>query len=132
MVIEAQQGTNETELKDFLALSFPGTTPKELDLHYVMLLLPTGQSLEATGSYSGIQTRGWFKKTFNRAKRSVSRTYKKVRKTPAFKKVSQVAKQVGKTTQQVTKQVGKTAQQGTKVFGGGLKKGWTSSKWAAG
>ena len=121
LVIEAQQGTHETELEDFLALSLPGTSPAELDLHHVMLLLPNGHSLEATGSYSGIQTRGWFKKTFKKAKRGVNRTYKKVRKTRAFKKVNQVAKQAGKT-----------AKQGSKIAGTGLKQGVSATKWAAG
>ena len=121
IVIEAQQGTNDTELEDFLALSFPGTTPKELDSHYVMLLLPTGQSLEATGSYSGIHTRNWLKKTFNRTKKSVSKGYRKVTTSPAFKKVSKGAQQVGKA-----------AQQGTKAVGGGLKKGWDNRQWVAG
>ncbi len=132
LVIEAQQGTHETELEDFLALSFPGTTPKELDLHHVMLLLPDGKSLEATGSYSGIHTRNWFKRTFNKAKKTVNRTYKKVKKTRAFKKVNQAAKQVGKTANQAAKQVGKTAKQGTKIIGSGVKQGVSATKWAAG
>jgi len=121
LVIEAQQGTNDTEIDDFLALSFPGTTPKELDFHYLMLLLPNGQSLEATGSYSGIQTRGWLKNTFNKAKKTVNTNYKKVQKTPAFKKVNQAAQQVGKT-----------AQQGAKIVGTGVKQGVSATKWAAG
>ena len=119
--IEAQQGTHDTDLENFLALSFPGTTPKELDFHYLMLLLPNGQSLEATGSYSGIQTRGWLKKTFNKAKKTVNTNYRKVQKTRAFKKVNQAAKQVGKTTQQ-----------GAKIVGAGVKKGVSATKWAAG
>lgn len=121
IIIEAQQGTHDTDLKDFLALSFPGTTPKELDFHYLMLLLPNGQSLEATGSYSGIQTRGWLKNSFNKAKKTVNTNYKKVQKTPAFKKVNQAAKQVGKT-----------AQQGAKIVGTGVKQGVSATKWAAG
>ena len=60
LLIEAREGTHDLKLDVLLALSLPGTTPKELDLNYVILLLPDGQSLEATGSYSGIQTRGLF------------------------------------------------------------------------
>jgi hypothetical protein len=79
LLVEAQKGTNDTGVEELVALSLPGSTEKELDLHFVMLLLPTGQTLEATGSYSGIQPRGFFKKTFNKAKRTASRTYKKAR-----------------------------------------------------
>ena len=77
LLVEAQKGTNDTGIEKLVALSLPGSTEKELDLHFVMLLLPTGQTFEATGSYSGIQPRGFFKKTFNKAKRTASRTYKK-------------------------------------------------------
>ena len=62
LLIETEHGTHDTGIPDLLALSLPGGTPEELDLHHVMVLLPTGECLEVTGSYSGIQDRGFFKK----------------------------------------------------------------------
>jgi len=106
LLIEARQGTHDTPLEVLLALSIPGTTPKELDFHHLMLLLPTGRSLEATGSYSGIQTRGWFKKAFNTAKSGVSKG----------------VNAVGNTAKQGANIVGSGAQQGAKIIEGGAKK----------
>ena len=122
LLIEAEHGTQDTGIPDLLALSLPGVTPEELDLHYVMVLLPTGESLEATGSYSGIQDRGLFKKRKGpkRAKKrsnifkKVGSAFKQAKKSPAFKKASQVA------------------QQGTKIVGTGVKQGVSATKWAAG
>ncbi len=122
LVIEAEHETQDTGIPDLLALSLPGETPEELDLHYVMVLLPTGDSLEAVGFYSGIQDRGFWNKK-RKSKRAKKRTnlfkkvgaqFKKATKSPAFKKVAQVAKQ------------------GTKTVGGGINKGASASKWALG
>jgi hypothetical protein len=52
-------------------LSTPGSEPGELDVHIVQLLNPDGTSLVATGTYSGIQSRGLFdaaKKAATRAR----------------------------------------------------------------
>jgi hypothetical protein len=59
----------------------PGEAEKEGDLHHVMLLLPGGDSLEATGTYSGIHPRGFFNKTFSQAKKHANRAYKHARTT---------------------------------------------------
>jgi hypothetical protein len=118
LVIEAEHETQDTGIPDLLALSLPGETPEELDLHYVMVLLPTGESLEAVGSYSGIQDRGLFKKRKGQKRASIFKKvgakFKKATKSRAFKKVAQVTKQ------------------GTKSIGGGIKKGVSASKWAVG
>ncbi len=105
LLIEAQKGTNDTKIDELIALSLPGSKENELDLHFVMLLLPTGHTLEATGSYSGIQPRGFsFKKTFNQAKRAAGSAYKGASGT-----VSQVGKGVGQAAQQVGKGVSQAA-----------------------
>jgi hypothetical protein len=84
LLIEAKQGSHELDIEDPLALSIPGTAGGQADNHYVMLLLPGGQSLEATGTYSGIRPRGLFDqavKGFNRAKRDANRAYRQARST---------------------------------------------------
>ena len=122
LLIEAERGTHDTGIPDLLALSLPGGTLEEINLHDVILLLPNGETLESTGSYSGIQERGFWnkkRKTKKAKKRSnifrkVASGYKRATKSPAFKNIA------GK------------ARKSTKAVGGGLKKGWTSTKWAAG
>ena len=54
-LLEAHVGKHEESLTDPLALSATGIEP---DSHHLVLLLPDGKSLEATGSYSGIRSRG--------------------------------------------------------------------------
>ena len=73
LLLEARRGTHEAKLDVLLALSLPGTTPKEFDLHYLMLLLPTGESLEAIGSYSGVQTRSLLTDGFSTIKTGVTK-----------------------------------------------------------
>ncbi|MDH5426554.1 MAG: hypothetical protein OEZ57_08415 [Nitrospirota bacterium] len=122
LLIEAKHETQDTGIPDLLALSLPGETPEELDVHYLMVLLPTGDSLEAVGSYSGIQDRGFWdkKRKSKRAKKrasifnKVGAKFTKATKSPAFKKVAQVT------------------EQGTKAVGGGINKGVSASKWAVG
>ena len=81
LLIEARKGTHEMELEQVMAMSVPGETEDEKDNHYVMLLLPGGQSLEATGTYSGIRARGFFQNTFKKVKKAANNTYKKARST---------------------------------------------------
>lgn len=61
-VLQASKGRHELKLKGPVAISIPGYTEEEADYHYIALLLPDGESLETTGTYSGIQTRGLFNK----------------------------------------------------------------------
>ena len=117
LLVEAQKGTNDTEVDELIALSLPGSTEKELDLHHIMLMLPTGHTLEATGSYSGIQPRGWFSRAFKNAKKTVGRSYKKARRT-----VKKVGKGVGRTAKKVGKGIGKTAKKVGKGVGHATKK----------
>ena len=79
VLVEATKRTHEMELEHTMGLSVPGESEDQLDNHYVMLLLPDGQSLEATGTYSGIRARGFFKNAFKKVKKRVNRAYKKTR-----------------------------------------------------
>ena len=71
LLIEAQTGIHDANVEIPTVISTPGTEPDELDVHVVPLLNPDGTSMVATGTYSGIQSRGLFngaKKTAARAK----------------------------------------------------------------
>ena len=69
LLVEAQKGTHEVKVEIPIVLSTPGDEPDELDVHVVQLLNPDGTSMVATGTYSGIQSRG----LFDAAKRSAAR-----------------------------------------------------------
>ena len=58
LLIEAQPGTHEVKVEIPIVISTPGTEPDESDVHVVQFLNPDGTSLVATGTYSGIQSRG--------------------------------------------------------------------------
>jgi hypothetical protein len=58
LLIEAQKGTHEVKVEIPIVISTPGSESDELDVHVVQLLNPDGTSLVATGTYSGIQSRG--------------------------------------------------------------------------
>jgi len=58
LLIEAQPGTHEVKVEIPIVISTPGTEPDELDVHVVQLLNPDGTSMVASGTYSGIQSRG--------------------------------------------------------------------------
>ncbi|MDH5426553.1 MAG: hypothetical protein OEY57_00050 [Nitrospirota bacterium] len=58
LLIEAQPGTHEVKVEIPIVISTPGTEPDETDVHVVQFLNPDGTSLVATGTYSGIQSRG--------------------------------------------------------------------------
>ena len=151
ILIEAKKGSHELEIEHTTAISIPGKSEGQEDHHYVMLLLPGGQSLDATGTYSGIRGRGFFKKAFNNAKNSANRAYKKARST-AKKTVSKAKSTARKATKQVKKQtqkavskakkgvqnirkgaqnVRKSAQRAAKKAGSAVKKGYRSARDAA-
>ncbi len=118
LLIETQKGTNDTEIDALIALSLPGSTENELDLHHMMLLLPTGETLEATGSYSGIQPRGFnFKKSLNKAKKRASRTYRKARGTTrkTGRSIGSTAKKVGKGASQAALKAKRAAEHAAKM-----------------
>lgn len=129
LLIEANIGTHELALEQPMAMSVSGETEDEADNHHLLLLLPSGESLEAAGTYSGIRGRGkgFFQKTFNRVKKTANKTYKKARSTAqkgkkhvqqsvkkgmtkAKKGMKHARKQIQKTGKQVTKHVRKTVQ----------------------
>lgn len=60
-LIEARASSHTLELEHTLAMSLPGESEEEADLHHILVLLPGGKSLEATGTYSGIRPRGFFR-----------------------------------------------------------------------
>ncbi|MCA9468460.1 MAG: hypothetical protein KC643_23880, partial [Nitrospira sp.] len=60
LLIESQKGTHEVGVEVPIVISTPGTEPDALDVHVVQYLNPDGTSLVATGTYSGIQSRGLF------------------------------------------------------------------------
>ena len=78
LLLEAHTGKHEESLTDPLAISATGIEP---DSHHLVLLLPGGKSLEATGTYSGIRSRGRLSRlsiqrlrTLAASKRRTSRT----------------------------------------------------------
>ena len=108
ILLEARQGKHEGDLDIPIALSLPGNAEEEADLHYVVLLLSNGQSLQATGTYSGIHQRGLFgniakgaRSTVNRAKSTVNRVGQGARRT---------AQQVGQGVQKTGQAAGQLAQ----------------------
>ncbi|MDH3769777.1 MAG: hypothetical protein OET79_02155, partial [Nitrospirota bacterium] len=128
VLIEAKKGTHELELTDALALSVAGAEADSQDLHHVILLLPNGESLEATGSYSGIRPRGLFDQAVNNVKKKAKNAHKKAKSTTkkavtkgksttqqatthAQKKTQQATSQGKKRAQNVQKQVRKGTQQ---------------------
>jgi hypothetical protein len=58
LLIESQAGTHDVKIEIPIVISTSGTEPDELDIHVVQFLNPDGTSLIATGTYSGIQSRG--------------------------------------------------------------------------
>jgi hypothetical protein len=108
LLIEARKGTHELELEQVMAMSVPGETEDEKDNHYVMLLLPGGQSLEATGTYSGIRARGFFQNTFKKVQKAANNTYKKARST-GRKAALDAKRRIEKEARKVRSKVNKVA-----------------------
>ena len=144
VLIEATKGMHEMELEQMMGLSVPGETEEEKDLHHVMLLLPGGQSLDATGTYSGIRHRGFLKNTFNRVKKKANRAYKKARSTAkktvskakstvskAKKRVQQSAKKGISKAKKGVQNVRKGARQVAKKAGSTVRKGYRTARDAA-
>ncbi len=124
LLLQAEQETHETGVQNLLALSLPGGMDQELDVHQIVLMLPTGESLEATGSYSGIQKRGLkFKKKKTRSKKKRRGTYfKKFRKkvnraTTQYRKDPRGARQWAlKQAKSRAQKVGQKVRQGMKYL----------------
>ena len=58
VLVEASKGVHEVKVEVPIALSIPGGTEEEADIHIVQLLAPDGSTLEAVGTYSGVRPRG--------------------------------------------------------------------------
>jgi hypothetical protein len=125
LLIEAKKGTHELDLTDALALSVTGTEDDGQDLHHVILLLPNGESLEATGTYSGIRPRGFFDQAVNNVKKQTNQAYKNAQST-AKKTASQAkstAQQARKQAQQQTQKAASQAQKSAKSAQKQVQKG---------
>lgn len=113
VLIEAKKSTHELDLTDALALSVTGTEDDGQDLHHVILLLPNGESLESTGTYSGIRPRGFFEKAMNNVKKKAKKAHKKAKSTTK-KAVSQAKGTTQKATKQAQRQTQKAVSQAKK------------------
>ena len=118
LLLEAHSDKDESELETSVALSLPGNAEEEADLHYIVVMAPSGESLQALGTYSGIHQRGFFKniakgarKTVNRAKGTVNRVGQGARRTTQQigKGINKTAQGVGKGLSQAGKDVGRFA-----------------------
>jgi hypothetical protein len=97
-----------------------------------MLLLPGGQSLEATGTYSGIRPRGVFDdavKAANKAKRDANRAYRQARST--VKKVQKSAQQGMSRAQKRAQDLKKKAQRAAKQSAAKARKDMRAAQQAA-
>ena len=101
LLLEAHPDTNDGTLETSVALSLPGDAEEEADLHYIILMGPDGESLQALGTYSGIHQRGLFKKIAKGARKTVNN---------AKSTVNRVGQGAGRTAQQVGQGIQKTGQ----------------------
>jgi hypothetical protein len=128
ILLEAQEDTHDGGWNIPVALSLPGAAEEEADIHHVVLLLPNGKSLEAIGTYSGIQQRGLLgdavkgvkkgvkkgtktaSKTVKRAKHTVSRVGRRVTSSPpSFGTFEGTAEDIGRFGKGTGRQLGSTA-----------------------
>ena len=106
LLIEAKKGTHEVMVEIPIVISTPGSEPDELDVHVVQLLNPDGTSMVASGTYSGIQSRG----LFDAAKKAAARARaaaEAARRAAAAK--AQQAAQAALKAKQAAEQAAKTA-----------------------
>jgi len=113
LLIEADRQTHALDIDNPLAMSFPGDTEEEADLHFVMVLLPEGQSLEATGTYSGIRPRGFLGNAFKKAKKTANKAHKKAKSTS--NQAASKAKAAAEEAQKQTSQAAAKVQQGVEA-----------------
>ncbi len=117
LLLQAEQETHETGVQNLLALSLPGGMDQELDVHQIVLMLPTGESLEATGSYSGIQKRGLkFKKKKKRSKKKRRKPFFKKKFPKAKMRYPTNPKRAGQWVKKRAQDVGKKVRQGMKYL----------------
>lgn len=119
LLLEANKGTHDVQVEIPMALSTPGTEPEALDLHIVQWLNPDGTSMVATGTYSGIRSRGLLggaKKAAAKA-RAAAETARRAAAANAQKaaqaalKAKQAAEQAAKAAAQKSKELALQAKQ---------------------
>jgi hypothetical protein len=108
LLLEAQPDKNDGALDTPVALSLPGDAEEEADLHYIVLMAPSGESLQALGTYSGIQQRGLFQNIAKGAKGTVNRAKSTVNRVGQGAK--RATQQIGKGIQQTGQHAGQFAQ----------------------
>ena len=125
VLVEAKKGKHELDLTEAMALSVMDTGEGNQDLHHVLLLLPDGESLEATGTYSGIRPRGFFDKAVNNVKRQANQAYKKARSTAktTASRAKNTARKTTKQVQQRTQQAASQARRGAQKAQSQVRKG---------
>jgi len=111
LLLETHSAKDDDALDIPVALSLPGEAEEEADFHYIVLMTPNGESFQALGTYSGIHQRGIFKKfakkargTVNRAKRTVKRVGQGARRT-----TQKIGKGIARTGKQAGRFAKKTA-----------------------
>lgn len=109
LLIEAQKGTHEVKVEIPIVLSTPGDEPDELDVHVVQLLNPDGTSMVATGTYSGIQSRG----LFDAAKKAAARA--RARAEAARRAAAAKARQAAETARIAALKAKQAAEQAAKA-----------------
>lgn len=118
VLIEADRRTHPLDIAFPLAMAFSGDSTEEADLHFVMLLLPGGQSLEATATYSGIRQRGGFNvgQALNNAKKTATSAYNQAQST-----ANQAASTAGQAAQQAAQQGQQAAQPAAAIAQKGMQ-----------
>jgi hypothetical protein len=112
LLVEAQRETHEVKVDIPIVLSTPGSEPDELDVHVVQLLNPDGTSMVASGTYSGIQSRGLFDAAKKAAARARARA-EAARRAAAAKarQTAQAARSAALKAKQAAEQTAKAAAQ---------------------
>lgn len=131
LLIEAERGRHSMDIDGPLAMGFGSGSPEQADLYLVMLLLPGGESMEATGTLSGIRPRGFnLGQAFNNAKKTANNAYNQAKSTAnqaadtaanAAQQAAQQGQQAAQQGQQTAQQAGQQAQQAASTVQKGLQ-----------
>jgi hypothetical protein len=131
ILLEATKNTHEGGLEIPVALSLPGAAGEEADLHYVVLLLPDGNSLQALGTYSGLRPRGLFDfvgkaaqnagRQVNKFGRNAGRTLQQTKRNldratrPIGQGINKAGQNVGRFAQQAALEAKKKAEEAARL-----------------
>ncbi|MGD9850849.1 MAG: hypothetical protein AB7T38_06265 [Nitrospirales bacterium] len=122
LLLEIQQEKNDGLLDTSVALSLPGDAETEADLHFIVLMNPKGETLQASGTYSGIHPRGFFQNIGKGAKRTVNR---------AKGTVNRIGQGAKRTTQHIGKGIQKTARDAGKLAQKAALEAKKKAEWVA-